>query len=179
MQNKTHTTVAPPAETARGEAGFTLVEVVVAMVLAVVVLTGLTLTMGTALKASRDNRIQRQATVLALEHLEFARSVSWGELATSEPVLGWDPRILHPADKEVLGSAMDLPSDETIVSDFSNGLIETYTDTTLDGITFDVSTYVTQPEPSVRRVIVFVDWTTNGVAHEHFTMALVSELGAP
>ena len=178
MRHKPNSASVSPSDTPRREEGFTLTEVIVAMLLAVILLVALTLSIGVALRSTRQNRIHRQATVLAIEHLEFARSVGWTELAISEPVRGWDPRILHPSDTKVIGATMDLANDESLVKDFSNGLIEVYADTTLDGITFEVTTYVTDVEPGLRRVIVFVDWTYADVAREHFTMSLISEVSA-
>lgn len=175
MPHQPHPTAPEPA--AERDAGFTLIEVAVAMVISVILLIGLTFTVGNALRAVRHNRSAQQATALTLERLEFARSVPWGNLAMGDLAIPADPRLLSPTDRRLVGSTVDVPADELLVEDTSSGWVDTYRTETFDEQTFQVTTYVTEVDTDLRRVVAVVEWNVgDGDIRERHASTLISEV---
>jgi len=82
MQDATgHTTHA-----ARSAGGFTLVEILIAMLLLTVVLAGVLAMQVTALRASGDSRASSSAMVLASSRIEQYRALDYATLAGSLPL---------------------------------------------------------------------------------------------
>ena len=161
----------------RHDDGFTLVEVSVAVLVAAILLTSLTLMLGNTIRSVRDNRAQEQATVVALGEIEFARSVDWTELALDPIVAPLDPRLLSPLDRKLVGATIGLAGDEDLVEDAA-GLIPYQSTESFDNQNFTIYQYVTEVEPELRRVVVVVEWQNGTSSHEHFTSTLISEVSA-
>lgn len=160
------------------DAGFTLVEVVIAMVISVILLIGLTITVGNAFRAVRHNRSAQQAVSLALERLEFARSIPWDNLAMADIAIPTDPRLLSPADRRLVGSTVDVPADELLVEDTANGWADTYRTEVFDEQTFQVATYITEVDTDLRRVVAIVEWEVADAVRQRHASTLVSRVTA-
>lgn len=159
------------------EAGFTLVEVAVAMVISVLLMIGLTITVGNALRAVRHNRSAQQATALVLERLEFARSIPWDNLAMADIAIPTDPRLLSPTDRRLVGSTVDVPADELLVEDTTSGWAETYRTEVFDEQEFQVATYVTEVDTELRRVVAVVEWeVVDGGERRRHASTLISKV---
>lgn len=168
-----------PERSDERDAGFTLVEVAVAMVIAVILMVGLTITVGNALRAVRHNRGAQQAVSLALERLEFTRSVPWDNLAMGDIVLPADPRLLSPTDRKLVGSTVDVPADELLVEDTTDGWVDTYRTEVFDEQTFQVSTYITEVNADLRRAVAIVEWTVaDGDARVRHASTLISRVSS-
>lgn len=163
---------------ASAEDGFTLIEVAVALVIAVVLMIGLTVTVANTLRAVRQNRSLQQANSLVLERLEYARSLEWDALAMDTPALTSDPLLLSPLDRRIVGSEVDLLSNELLVEDTSDGWVDTYRTEVFDEQTFVVRTYVTEVQPDLRRVVAVVDWENGNAERQSFATALISKVSA-
>ncbi len=163
----------------RGDAGFTLVEAAVAVFLVVILIVGLTQALVASLAAQAETRRQEQATVLAIEAIEYARSVPWVELGLDPDANPADPLVITSGPNHFLdGSYVNLPTDELIV-EFAGGLISPMTTETLDGQTFVVKTYVTDVDTELRRVTAVAEWVTHSTTRRHQTSTLISEASAP
>lgn len=80
----------------RAEAGFSLLEVMVAVAVLAVAVTGLTRGLTTALGSSRDSAHQTQAVLLAESRIEFLRAdgeFSDGETSGTEGAFTWKQTI--------------------------------------------------------------------------------------
>ncbi len=157
----------------RNDDGFTLVEVLVALVIVVLLFVGLSTTLTVSLRNLRNTRGEQQATALAQEGVEFSRSLDWAELAMIPADYSAD---LHVTGSQFVGSSIGLSSNEALVES-SGGLIPVYTTQTLDGQLFTVSHYVTQVSSSLRRSIVVVEWATGGIKQAHFSTTQIAEAG--
>jgi hypothetical protein len=137
------------------EAGFGLVELSVAVLLAMMLVLAFSGTLRGALSGSRENRFRQEATGLGLERLELARSLGWEGLALSEI----DPDApLIDSDREVLlAEPTGLPADESLRT-CESGVLAPRVDATIQDIQFTTWTYVTQPSATLRRVYVLVEW---------------------
>lgn len=166
------------AERARADGGFTLIEVTVALMMAVVLLVSLTLAVGNAMQAVRQNRTLQQATSLAIERIEYTRSVPWANLANDTTVLGIDPLLLTGPPRQLDGTQVGGTSAEDLVEDTVDGWVDTYRTEGLDETTFDVATYITDAGAGLRRVTVLVEWTIGNNDRRHFTSALIAEVSA-
>ncbi len=152
------------------ERGFTIVEGLVALVLAVILFVALGASLNASFRSGREARIQEQATQLSIEGVETARSMTWDEVAMSTVEAG-DPRV---AGSNLKASAADLPGNEALVIDASAGLIDPRRIETLDGQEFVVWQYVTEVDADLRRVVVIVNWSAGGTEREHHTSSLFS-----
>ena len=164
---------------ARSDGGFTLVEVLVAMVIGVILIVGLTLTLTSSLRSVNQNRTVEQATAIAIEQVEFARSLAWDELLMDTPATG-DPRVAPSAPSgKLLGTEVGLPSNEPLVIDTANGRVPYETLETLDTQDFAIHNYVTEAGTDLRRLVVVVDWTVGGTTRSHQATTLIAEVAAP
>lgn len=163
----------------RGDGGFTLIEVTIALALAVILITGLTITLGNSLRAVRHNRTLQQANELALERVEFARSLAWDNLALAVDVNATDPFLLAPGNRRFKTDELGVPPPyEDFVEDATNGWVDTYRTEVLDETTYEVATYVSDADTDLRRVTVVIDWKVGGAERRHFTSVLISEVSA-
>ena len=75
----------------KNEDGFTLIEAIVALAIAVVLFTVLGATLAATMNTPRQARIQQEATALANQYVELSRAMRWNELAMDVEESG-DPR---------------------------------------------------------------------------------------
>ena len=158
------------------ERGFTMVESIMALFLVVILFVGVATTLQLAIRNQRDIRNQQQAVALALEYIEFARSLTWDEVA-----LDANPTTApFQSGGFVQGSAFNLPGDEALVVDTTDGQLtpENVGSDVINGQAFDVYQYVSDADTGLRRVIVYVEWQSRNLTHDYFTSTQISELGA-
>ena len=155
----------------KNEDGFTLIEAIVALAIAVVLFTVLGATLAATMNTQRQARIQQEATALANQYVELSRAMRWNELAMDVEESG-DPRTGGSA---LLGSAAGLPANEALVVDGSNGLIDSKVTETIDDTTFTIWQYVTEINSELRRVVVFVDWDENDSTRSHHLSTVIAE----
>jgi type II secretory pathway pseudopilin PulG len=154
-----------------------MVESIMAMFIVVILFVGVATTLQIAVRQQRELRLQQQAAALALEYVEFARSLTWEELALDDSPPTGTP---HVSGSDLEGAAFDLSGDEELVVDTANGLITAANvgGETINGQVFDVYHYVTDADTGLRRVVVLIEWQSRNLSHDYFTTTLVSELGA-
>lgn len=162
---------------ARGRAarddGFTVVEALVASFVAILLFAAFATAMTTALRGARINASAQVATAIGVEHLEFARSLSWDRLAMSE--IRSDAPLIDYASGVLLASEAGLEQDEPLVAS-SEGMVAPNIVDTVDQTSYTVWQYVTTADDAVRRVVVFVTWTSSGAGYTHLTSTLVAEV---
>lgn len=168
----------------KGERGFTLVESIMALFLVVILFVGVATTLHLAVRQKRDVRLQQQANALAQEYVEFARSLTWAQLGLSaDPPIGM-PNLGGTGGGgpafSVLAEPFNLPGDEALAIDTTNGLITASNPggETVNGQSFDVYQYVSTIDTGLRRFIVLIEWTSGNLSHSRFTSTQISELGA-
>ena len=162
----------------RSDEGFSLIEATTAMVLVIIIFVGLMQSLAISLRSLRENRLQQQATVLALEGIEFARSLTWDELAMNP---AHDPDDPNVSNGKLDGKDWGFTGQEQLVEiDEVPGALNPYLTTEiLDKTTFDTYSYVTDAGGGLRRVMVVVEWNSGGNAdHQHATSTLISEVSA-
>jgi type II secretory pathway pseudopilin PulG len=158
----------------RCDTGFTLVEAIVAMFVAVILFSVLGTVLAASALQAREARHQEEATQLSIEGIEVVRALPWAELA----MVAVEPGDTRVSGGQLLATAADLPADETLVVDGTDGSVQAKYSVTIDSFTFDVWTYVTEVQPELRRAVVFVTWSSRGGVRSHHTTALISELRA-
>ncbi len=158
----------------RAADGFTLVEAVVALFVAVILFSVLGTLFVAATLQTREARHQEEATQLSIEGIEVVRALPWAELAMVSVESG-DPRV---ASGSLLASAANLPANEALVVDGTNGSVVAKFTVTIDGFDYQVWSYVTEVQPELRRAVVFVTWAGGSSTRSHHTSALISELRA-
>ena len=154
-----------------------MVESIMALFLVVILFVGVATTLQLAIRQQREVRNQQQAAALALEYIEFARSLPWDEVALDgTPPVG-TPNV---SGSFVLGAPFNLAGDEALVIDASNGGLTASNvgAEVINAQTYDVYTYVSDSGTDLRRVIVYVQWASRTLTHDYFTTTQISELGA-
>jgi type II secretory pathway pseudopilin PulG len=157
----------------RTEAGFTLVEALVAAVIVVILFAAFAAAMATAFRGARINHAAQAATALSVEHLEFARSVSWAELAMIE--VAENAPLIDAAQQLLLASEAGLEADEPLVVSPS-GLIPPVIEESVDLTEYTVWQYVSTVDEGIRRVVVYVTWQEGSVGYSHLLSGLLSEV---
>ena len=160
---------------AESDDGFTIVEVVMAGLLAVIVVVGLAGSMAVALRQARDNRFQQTATAVALDEMEAVRALEWAQLAMTS-VDGGAP-LLAAAGTQVDADAAGLARNEPLMVR-SDGVVEPSTVRTVEGVAYTVWRYVTLLDYQSRRVILEVTWDMGEVSHHHLTSTVISRATA-
>lgn len=156
-----------------GQGGFTVVESMIAASILLILLAGFGRTIGTGFSGSRDNDVTQEATSIAVERLEFARSLSWSQLAMSGvdsggPAVNQETRVL-------VASEAGIAEDEPLVVDEANGLIEHRSVESVDGTKFTAWTTVSETAEGHRRVLVVVEFRVEGAVSYHWNSTIVSE----
>ena len=148
-----------------------------AMFLVVILFVGVATTLQLAIRQQREVRNQQQAAALAVEYIEFARSLTWVEVALDASPPAGMPNV---SSGFVLGAPFNLPGDEALVIDTTDGQMtaSNVASDVINGQTFDVYQYVSDIGTGLRRVIVLVEWESRNLTHDHFTSTQISELGA-
>lgn len=170
-------------QTHKDEGGFSLVEATIAMALVALLVVGLSATILVAVRQQRDIRQRQQATAIALEQVEFARSLTWTQLELSSAP---DTTIPHHAAGRIDGAFFEIGTNEALVidpgvytaEDPDPGLIDPgyFTTEVVNGVPFEVYQYVTEVEPGLRRFTVLVQW--NEDTRTYVGMTQISTLGA-
>ena len=164
------------------DAGFTVVESLMAIVIVAIIFISLTTGLQLAIRHQGDQRTRQQAGTIALEEIEAARAIAWDALELSSTPPAGTP---HTDGVAVFGTDFDLATDETLVigpgADAVAGALDPASvgALTLDNQTFDIYRYVTDSGTDVRRIIVEVQWESRGVVRSFWTTTQISEVGAP
>ena len=101
----------------------------------------------------------------------------WDALFMSSTPPTSDPFVT--AAGELFGAAVGLPSDEPLAIDTTDGVV-TFQDLgfeSYDGQDFDVRRFVSLADTELRRLVVVVEWSTNGVTRREVASSLKAELG--
>lgn len=164
------------------DAGFTVVESLMAIVIVAIIFISLTTGLQLAIRHQGDQRTRQQAGTIALEEVEAARGIPWDALElTTAPPAGTP----HTDGTAVFGADFDLATDETLVIgpgiDAVPGALApvSVAAIVLDNQAFDVYRYVTDSGSAVRRVIVEVQWESRGLVRSFSTSTQIAEVGAP
>lgn len=137
-----------------GDAGFTLVEVMVAIGMATVVLTAFAYASTSSVQAMHIARLNQQGADLATQQLEHMRTRSFGSL-------GHDPAGIAPDPHLTSGKYKG----ESLIQ-VKGGISPQIKTTTQNNFAYTVYTYVTRPVDSIaadnRRVTVVAEWAAYG-----------------
>ncbi|MFZ0325627.1 MAG: prepilin-type N-terminal cleavage/methylation domain-containing protein [Actinomycetes bacterium] len=169
----------------RDDGGFTLMEVVVAIMIAAVIFMALAAASISALRGSGVARQNNQSISLGNATLEAARTATYTGLAMATADLSGDSRVLS-------GNTLAVPDVGTEnLYVLSTGTMSPHVTTvTRNGQTYTVSQYVTVPAgtaldgegyPLVKRVTVFVTWTAYGSTRTrtYSTLIVPTKRGLP
>ncbi len=137
------------------EAGFTLAESLVSMMLVMLFFVTFTISVAGALRGSRNNRLTQTATVVVTEHLEAVRGLAWLEVGMTEvdpvaPMLDDDGLLL-------LAAEAGLEADEALMVS-AYGIISPKVVEVVEGTEYTVWTYVTSAPRGLLRVTVLAAW---------------------
>lgn len=155
----------------RSEAGFSLIEASVALVISIVIFTALGAMLGASMNSAQRSRLHAQATQLAVESIEIARSFEWNELAMDATQAG-DTRL---SGGKLLATAVDIPADEDVLVDATDGKVQSKFPVVIDGQVFDVWQYVTDVETDrLKRIVIVVTWDYGGHVSEEHTSTLIA-----
>lgn len=147
--------------------GFTLVEVMVAIAMATVVMTGFAYASNGAVQAVHNARLNQQAADLATQRLEQMRAMPYGSM-------GHDPSGIAP-DPHITSNTYN---GEPLVV-VAGGISPHLATLDLNNFTYTVYTYVTQPvdalAPDNRRVTVLVEWAAYGELHSTTMSGIVTQ----
>jgi len=163
------------APMSRTESGFTLVEAAVAAFLVVVFFLAFASSVDIAADNSRSNRFSQQATALASAEVDYARVLSWDELAMTA-VDDAQP-MLNAAKTHLLAAQAGLAADEPLVVD-SGGIVAPKAVHTHDGQDYTVWRYVTDAGSDLRRLVVLVVWDNEGNEQTFQTSTMISQVTA-
>jgi type II secretory pathway pseudopilin PulG len=160
------------------EEGFTIVEVLVAMMVITIVMTSLMYVMATSLKQVSFAKQREVASSLVDKTMEQARALPYSMIQTG--LDDNDVTTSHDSNITISGSTYTYtPTGETIVHGSQNGnqtcpsasvcqapLIPHQSTTTLNGSTYTISTYLTTFTGSAGayRITVVVSWTRSQVS---------------
>jgi hypothetical protein len=158
-----------------GDGGFTLLELMVAFAVAALVVIAVGASMRGALGSSRGNRLRSEAVGIAMETIEFGRSLDWEQLAL--PAVDPDAPLIDPDAGVLLASASGVGEDEALKI-CPTGAIPPRTITSVQGTDFTTWAFVTQPTPSLRRLFVLVTWDIEGTPQSHDTSTVISTVTA-
>jgi hypothetical protein len=160
---------------AKADDGFTVIEVAMAGLLAVIVIVGLTVSTAAALRQARENRFQQTATAVVLDEMEAVRALDWAQLAMTEvddsaPLLTADGTHVDATEAGLVGP-------ESLMVD-EHGVLEPYTVRMVEGVEYTVWRYVSVIDYQSRRVILEVTWQIAEVSHHQLTSTLVTRATA-
>lgn len=166
------------------DAGFSLVEMVVALLIAGMVFGALATTLVASVRASLLSRQNQQATDYMTQAVEELRLLSYGSLSESAAALSSDPRV-HTCSSGLCLTVNG--TDEVLVTADPWGVdaATTLQDAATNGTTYTINRYVTAA-PTIgtdlaRRVSVYISWNLNGITHTRSTSSMIaySQQGLP
>jgi type II secretory pathway pseudopilin PulG len=163
--------------------GFTLVETVVAMLVAALMFSALAATLVQTTRASLAARQNQQSVDLANDSVETVRNLSFASIAmdpTGADLTG-DTRITKVGSTYYFDPDGTGTYKEPIYTVTGAGVVPHVKTQVHNGTSFSVKTYVTAPVDALvnangdRRVTVIVEWTTNGRTHTRLTSTIVAD----
>lgn len=163
----------------RTDSGFTLLEVVVALVIAGVMFTALAGASIAALRGAAVARQNTQATDIGNAVLESARTQNYTGLGMVSSDLSGDPRVLS-------GNRISVPNVgfENLVVGATGVISDHIVEQTANGIDFTVATYVSVPSltsfnaegvPAAKRLTAFITWSAFGVIRTRTVSTILVE----
>jgi len=152
--------------------GFGMVEALVAVSLAALFFVSFGQALTTAIRGSRANHLQQQATAIAIAHIEFGRGLAWDDIA-----MPWvyDTAPLIDEELNLVAAEVGLGEDEPLEFSAHGGFYNRVYETE-GGTTFTVWRYVTDTGDGLRRLVVLVEWDTDTATRSFQTSTLVSEV---
>lgn len=157
------------------DAGFTLMELIVAMVIISVVLIGLVGLQTSAMVTVTHAKQREQATAVANQVLEQLRAMPWATLSKGlnpsfASAAGGDPNVsgamLHPSAQPAINEVLKTDSSQlTTVPPLSGAggtNLSSFTDSATRGITYNARSYVTTPPSATAGILqltVIVTWS--------------------
>ncbi|MEX0825188.1 MAG: type II secretion system protein [Acidimicrobiia bacterium] len=154
------------------DSGFSIIEALVAASILLVIFAGFGTTLGGAFNGAQDNDVAQEATALAVEQIEYARSLTWDGVAMTALASG--APAMDQTEGVLLASEADLEADELLVVD-DDGWISPKEIETIDGQSFTIWRYVSDAGGGIRRFLVIVEWNLDGVVSYHRNSTLISE----
>jgi type II secretory pathway pseudopilin PulG len=154
------------------DSGFTLIEAAVAASILIMIITGFGYTLGGTFNGSHDNLVAQEATALAVEQIEYARSLPWDDVAMTSLATG--APAMDQTQGVLLAAEADLDEDESLVVD-EDGRVSPTEVETIDGQSFTIWRYVSDAGGGIRRYLVIVEWSIDGVVSNHRNSTLISE----
>ena len=155
------------------QSGFTLIETAVAALLVVIFALAFASGIDSGVQATRGNLLRQQATAIVNTEFEALRNIPWDLVAMSS-IDGAAP-MLNATDDTLLGAEAGLASDEVLAS-WPDAAIAPSSVVTVDGQTYQVWRYVTHAGGGLRRFVVLVEWSGEGVLETLLSASLISEL---
>ena len=158
------------ARRARGDAGFTLIEVIVAMVITLMVMTALSYVVVSSLRTIQQAKQRQTATALATQELERLRAMPYDDVTVSAtsacPLPGGNPHTTVSGTNIFFAAPVSLlpgVGNEPLVVNCESGR---WKDEQVDQVTYRVYTYVTQPALTASgtqafNLTVLVHWTSS------------------
>lgn len=150
------------------DAGFTLIEVIVAMVIVALVMTSLSYAVVGSLKTIQQARQRQTATALATQQLERLRALPYDTV--TQPGAGSTVKSGLLYTSTASGVSTFAPASSVLGGGVSETLVVNtvsgqWTDTVVDGVTYRVHTYVTKAPPTASgsqpfNLTVLVRWTS-------------------
>jgi hypothetical protein len=158
-----------------GERGFTLVETLVASFIAILLFVAFSMSLRQACVESRDTRFRQEATSIAVEYVESARSLEWSELAmtTIYPSAPW----VDGGGTLLVAADAGIPVDEELLV-LTSGLVHPLEVESVQDVTFDIWSYVTTTPDLNRRYVVLIQWDVDGTQHQLHMSTVISEVAA-
>jgi hypothetical protein len=162
----------------RDEAGFTLVETLVALVVATIVFTGLAYVAVGALRASMLSRTNQQAVDVADQRLEQIRDLPFASVAMLSTDLSGDSNIITCSGKPCvqLGDGTTEPLFVAVGGLAPHVVVQQTSET--NNTAFTIRTYVTSPPDAAgatyRRVSVQVTWKNGADSLTRWVSSIVS-----
>lgn len=165
------------------DAGFGLIEAVVALLIAGIVFSALAASLISAVGASMFARQNQQATDFANRELERLRATDFGALAHVAADLAGDPRLVSCAAPACLPRPDGTL--EPVITGATGGVVPhvQLLSATLahpedvNHTDFTVHTYITQSDQPVDQAVratVYVTWTTGGQVHERSATTVIA-----
>lgn len=146
------------------DAGFGLIEQIIAMTVVVGVLLGLLTTLGAAAQGMRTGRQRTIAVSLAKQMIENLQGADWADVATGTGVTTADPLVIPGTPLKFGNPPEDL---------FFGGTTPYQTHPVAVGTTFTMRTFVTTVPPDggrgigYRHVTVIVEWPSSSATTPH------------
>lgn len=184
------------ARMTRHSDGFTLVEMVVAVAIALIIFLGGAAALTSMLRTTTESRLKQHATEVLTEAIEDARGVDYRSLGMDANPSGANATDLAtlaatstPAAHRITGSAGSYAFDpdgsasgfssESLVTMTAGAAIDPLRVANRNGALYTVRTYVTVPATSggllYRRVTVHITWVQNGRTYERTSSTFVTD----